>query len=290
MSLAGLARAFVAIATAPRRAPPSTGSRAAIRSHPEWLGGTRRDVTQLIAGVPGLIAKDGAEGVYAAALPDGRAVALKIDDGGQRARPPVMVAALRALGVDEPVLDGAAEDPLMGGGQSRRLGACRLRRLGSNDVSTETLYDDEVRLPGGPRLALRRADGARPPVPARARPVVQRPALGRRRPAAGRGRAPGRGRRPARARPLRAGRRRLHDRAVRGRPGRAVRRARPGRRPRAGRRGAVLGRQRRPHPGRRARRGRRASRWSTAAGSGWASATRRSSSAGPSSRRRCRRA
>ena len=38
--------------------------------------------------VPGLVAKDGAEGVYVAALPDGRAVALKIADGGERARPP----------------------------------------------------------------------------------------------------------------------------------------------------------------------------------------------------------
>ena len=75
-------------------------------------------MTRLVAGVPGLIAKDGAEGVYAAALPDGRAVALKVDDGGQRARPPVMVAALRALGVDEPVLAELAEDPLMGGGQA----------------------------------------------------------------------------------------------------------------------------------------------------------------------------
>ena len=74
-------------------------------------------MTALIAGVPGLIAKDGAEGVYAAALPDGRAVALKIDDGGQRARPPVMVAALRALGVDAPVLAELAETPLLGGGQ-----------------------------------------------------------------------------------------------------------------------------------------------------------------------------
>ncbi len=53
------------------------------------------------------MAKDGAEAVYAAALPDGRAVALKIEDGGQRARPPVMAAALRALGVDEPVLADA---------------------------------------------------------------------------------------------------------------------------------------------------------------------------------------
>ncbi len=115
MSLAGLARAFVAIATASAGSPEHRVAEA-IRAHPEWLGGTRRDVTQLIAGIPGLIAKDGAEGVYAAALPDGRVVALKVDDGQQRARPPVMVAALRALGVDAPVLAELAESPLLGGG------------------------------------------------------------------------------------------------------------------------------------------------------------------------------
>jgi L-asparaginase II len=49
--------------------------------------------------VPGLMAKDGADGVFAAALPDGRAVALKIADGANRARPPLMLAALARLGV-----------------------------------------------------------------------------------------------------------------------------------------------------------------------------------------------
>ena len=116
LTLVGLARAFRAIAlagdgTAEQRVV------AAIRSHPEWLGGTRRDVTRLIEGVPGLIAKDGAEGVYAAALPDGRAVALKIEDGGQRARPPVMAAALARLGVDAPVLAELRSTPLLGGGE-----------------------------------------------------------------------------------------------------------------------------------------------------------------------------
>jgi L-asparaginase II len=116
LTLIGLARAFRAIAlagdgTAERRVAAS------IRSHPTWLGGTRRDVTRLIEGVPGLIAKDGAEGVYAAALPDGRAVALKIDDGGQRARPPVMAAALARLGVDAPVLAGMSSTALLGGGE-----------------------------------------------------------------------------------------------------------------------------------------------------------------------------
>jgi L-asparaginase II len=116
LTLAGLARAFVAIATAPPGTPEHRVAEA-IRSNPEWLGGTRRDVTALIAGVPGLIAKDGAEGVYAAALPDGRAVTFKVDDGAQRARPPIMVAALRALGVDAPVFGELADVPLLGGGR-----------------------------------------------------------------------------------------------------------------------------------------------------------------------------
>ena len=115
-SLAGLARAFTALATAPVGTPEHRMA-AAIRRHPAWLGGTRRDVTSLIAGIPGLVAKDGAEGVYAAALPDGRTVALKLEDGGQRARPPVMAAALRALGVDAPVLAEQATAPLLGAGR-----------------------------------------------------------------------------------------------------------------------------------------------------------------------------
>jgi L-asparaginase II len=55
--------------------------------------------------VPGLVAKDGAEGVYAAAQPDGSAVALKIVDGSARARPPVLAAALQAMGIEADVLD-----------------------------------------------------------------------------------------------------------------------------------------------------------------------------------------
>ena len=122
LTLVGLARAFRAIALAPEATAEHRVAEA-IRAHPQWLGGTRRDVTHLIAGVPGLIAKDGAEGVYAAALPDGRAVALKIDDGAQRGRPPVMAAALIRLGVDAPVLAELATSPLLGGG--RRVGDVR---------------------------------------------------------------------------------------------------------------------------------------------------------------------
>jgi hypothetical protein len=57
------------------------------------------------------------------ALPDGRALALKIDDGGTRAIGPVLVRALRLLGVEGPVLDRVADAPLLGGGE--RVGEIR---------------------------------------------------------------------------------------------------------------------------------------------------------------------
>lgn len=97
--LSGLARAFGRIAAAtdgPERAVAD-----AIRAHPEYLGGSRRDVTEVIRGLPGAIAKDGAEAVYAVGLPDGRGIALKIADGGQRARTVVLAAVLRRLGYTE---------------------------------------------------------------------------------------------------------------------------------------------------------------------------------------------
>jgi L-asparaginase II len=115
--LTGLARAFGVLA---RSAPGTAEGRvaAAVRAHPEHLGGTGREVTALIRAVPGLIAKDGAEGVYAAALPDGRAAALKVADGAGRARQPVMVGLLRALGLDgHDGLDELAEPPVLGHGE-----------------------------------------------------------------------------------------------------------------------------------------------------------------------------
>ncbi len=125
LSLVGLARAFGRIATAPDGTPESVVAQA-IRAHPVLMGGTGRDISRLVAAVPGLIAKDGAEGVYAAALADGTAVALKIEDGTQRARPPVMVAALRALGVtgDEAELDAIGSPEVLGGGT--RVGEVRV--------------------------------------------------------------------------------------------------------------------------------------------------------------------
>jgi L-asparaginase II len=99
VSLIGLARAFRSVAIAESGSPEAQVHQA-MSTHPFMVGGPGRDVTQFMEAIPGLMAKDGADGVFAAALPDGRAVALKIADGGDRARPPVLAAALAALGVD----------------------------------------------------------------------------------------------------------------------------------------------------------------------------------------------
>ena len=87
------------------------------------VGGPTRDVTLLMQGVPGLVAKDGAEAVFAVGLADGRAIALKISDGANRARPPVMRAALERLGVGLENVDPATWDsPVWGHG--RLVGLC----------------------------------------------------------------------------------------------------------------------------------------------------------------------
>ncbi|MGH3951828.1 MAG: asparaginase, partial [Pseudonocardiaceae bacterium] len=99
LSLTGLTRAVGAIAAA-SAGTAETRVAEAIRRHPQMLGGTDRPVTRLIQAVPGLIAKDGAEGVFVAALPDGTAVGVKIADGAARARVKVAAAALGLFGVD----------------------------------------------------------------------------------------------------------------------------------------------------------------------------------------------
>ncbi|SCL20589.1 asparaginase [Micromonospora nigra] len=115
VSLTGLAGAFLRLVSAePGSVPRAVAD--AMRAHPELVGGTQADDTRLMRGVPGLLGKVGAEGVFAAALPGVGAVALKIDDGAGRARMPVLASALRRLGVDAPVLAEFAEVPVFGGG------------------------------------------------------------------------------------------------------------------------------------------------------------------------------
>jgi L-asparaginase II len=115
-SLTGLARSFAVLATAD---PGTARGRvaAAVRAYPWWVGGTRHVVTTLIRAVPAIIAKDGAEAVFAAALPTGAAVAVKIADGGLRAAPVVLAAALEVAGVDPGLLAPLRQAPVLGHGR-----------------------------------------------------------------------------------------------------------------------------------------------------------------------------
>jgi L-asparaginase II len=102
--LSGLAHGFRRMALAE---PGSPGRRVAdaIAAFPEMTSGTRRDESKLIRAVPGLFGKSGAESVHVVAFFDGRAFALKSDDGSPRARFPVVGAALRRCGLEHPILD-----------------------------------------------------------------------------------------------------------------------------------------------------------------------------------------
>jgi L-asparaginase II len=121
-SLIGLARAFRTIAIG-EAGEAGDAVYECMTSHPELVGGEHRDVTKFMRSVAGLMAKDGADGVFAAALPDGRAVAVKIADGANRARPPVMVAALRAMGVDVSQVEPLVIEQIMG--HDRSVGEVR---------------------------------------------------------------------------------------------------------------------------------------------------------------------
>jgi len=117
VSLIGLARGFRALATAGE----GTAERRvadAMAAHPRYVAGTRRSDTWLMSALPGTVAKIGAEAVQGVGLPDGRAIAFKIDDGATRAVGPVLAAALRRAGaaVPEEALTRIGSAPLLGGG------------------------------------------------------------------------------------------------------------------------------------------------------------------------------
>jgi len=125
-TLVGLARAFGRLA----RGVDGSGRddervhrvAEAIRSHPAYVSGSRRDELTLITAIPGAVAKAGAEACYAVGLADGRAFALKADDGAPRVRPVLMAHALERAGVlAEPGVDaeavrGTGRYDVLGGG------------------------------------------------------------------------------------------------------------------------------------------------------------------------------
>lgn len=115
LTVAGLARMGAAIARGEDEATVRVAQ--AMRDHPDWVAGTRRDAAVLQRSLPGALVKEGAEAVYLVVLADGRAIALKIEDGAGRARPVAMAGILRAIGVDNDVIEGQSRQVLLGGGR-----------------------------------------------------------------------------------------------------------------------------------------------------------------------------
>ncbi|HEU0239066.1 MAG TPA: asparaginase [Micromonosporaceae bacterium] len=116
ISLSALAGAFLRCVSAPDGSDERRVADA-MRAHPTLVSGSGADDERLMQGIPGLLSKGGAEGVLAIAMPGVGAVAAKIDDGAARARVPVVLSALRWLGIDVSAVDDIAETPVLGGGR-----------------------------------------------------------------------------------------------------------------------------------------------------------------------------
>ncbi|MEZ0491716.1 asparaginase [Kineococcus sp. TBRC 1896] len=111
----GLATAFRALQRAAASEPAGRVA-AAMRAHPEFVGGHGHANTEVMRRVPGTVAKGGAEGVIGLAGPDGQAVAMKIIDGNPRATTLLALEVLTALGVDVSEAADLRVVPVLGGG------------------------------------------------------------------------------------------------------------------------------------------------------------------------------
>jgi L-asparaginase II len=81
------------------RARACSRLQAAMRAHPHLVAGTDRACTEIMTVAPQVLVKTGAEGVYAASLPERRlGLILKVADGAGRAALVALLALLDALG------------------------------------------------------------------------------------------------------------------------------------------------------------------------------------------------
>jgi len=105
MPLRNLATGFARLATGENLpddlAEAAWRIRRAMRKHPYMVAGTGRLDTDVMRGAD-LVAKSGAEGVFAAGSLDGWGLALKVSDGTTRAVSPAALAALARQGVEAP--------------------------------------------------------------------------------------------------------------------------------------------------------------------------------------------
>lgn len=102
LSLAEMARVFAGLVAG--RPEGADDVVRAMTAHPALVGGPDSVDTIVMRALPGAVGKRGAEGVLCVGLPDGRGMALKVEDGAYRA---VYAAAGLVLGVAE-----LAERPL----------------------------------------------------------------------------------------------------------------------------------------------------------------------------------
>lgn len=96
VSLRGLARAYTRLVEA-RSGTPERTVADAMRAHPQLIDGSEGSDSRSMLALPGLLAKVGAEGLHAVAVPGVGAVAVKIDDGAGRASMPVALRALQTM-------------------------------------------------------------------------------------------------------------------------------------------------------------------------------------------------
>ncbi|MFN3577616.1 MAG: asparaginase, partial [Tabrizicola sp.] len=108
MSVAGLARAMAAFATAREghgaREDAMYRLTRAMAAHPELVSGEGRACTELMRAMGGRVAlKGGAEAVHVGIVPEkGLGIALKVVDGGERGSQAAIAALLVRLGVLDP--------------------------------------------------------------------------------------------------------------------------------------------------------------------------------------------
>ncbi len=100
LPLRSMAHAWARFAS-PTVDPVARRIRSAMLAHPEMIAGENRFDTALMRAAGGrVVAKVGAEGVYAVGLVDrGVGLAWKVEDGAFRALPPAVIGVLIALGV-----------------------------------------------------------------------------------------------------------------------------------------------------------------------------------------------
>ena len=115
LTLTGLARAVQGLVrAAPGSAPRQVAD--AMREHPEYVGGTGHQNTELMRALPGALVKGGAEGVLVVAMDSGHSVAVKVIDGSPRATTVIALAVLREMGCEVSSAAAFESVAVLGGG------------------------------------------------------------------------------------------------------------------------------------------------------------------------------